>query len=137
MRIAATSRMHAAARLAAPCTPTARVSTVIAEVLAPRPARGVGARRRSAAARNAATHLTSGRPDLNRGPHRPERCALPGCATPRRRRLSQRGGCGVLMPGLGSGGMLGRDIVKTRCLAYARGKSRSGLFDDDPPAVPD
>ena len=27
----------------------------------------------------------SGRPDLNRGPHRPERCALPGCATPRRR----------------------------------------------------
>ncbi len=31
----------------------------------------------------------SGRPDLNRGPHRPERCALPGCATPRLRRLSQ------------------------------------------------
>ena len=28
----------------------------------------------------------SGRPDLNRGPHRPERCALPGCATPRCRR---------------------------------------------------
>ena len=28
----------------------------------------------------------SGRPDLNRGPHRPERCALPGCATPRGRR---------------------------------------------------
>src|SRR5262249_33487609 len=27
--------------------------------------------------------LESGRPDLNRGPHRPERCALPGCATPR------------------------------------------------------
>ena len=27
--------------------------------------------------------LPSGRPDLNRGPHRPERCALPGCATPR------------------------------------------------------
>jgi integrase len=26
---------------------------------------------------------SSGRPDLNRGPHRPERCALPGCATPR------------------------------------------------------
>ena len=25
----------------------------------------------------------SGRPDLNRGPHRPERCALPDCATPR------------------------------------------------------
>ena len=25
----------------------------------------------------------SGRPDLNRRPHRPERCALPGCATPR------------------------------------------------------
>ena len=25
----------------------------------------------------------SGRPDLNRGPHRPERCALPSCATPR------------------------------------------------------
>ena len=27
--------------------------------------------------------FSSGRPDLNRGPHRPERCALPGCATPR------------------------------------------------------
>ena len=27
--------------------------------------------------------IQSGRPDLNRGPHRPERCALPGCATPR------------------------------------------------------
>ncbi len=27
--------------------------------------------------------LNPGRPDLNRGPHRPERCALPGCATPR------------------------------------------------------
>ena len=26
----------------------------------------------------------SGCPDSNRGPHRPERCALPGCATPRR-----------------------------------------------------
>ncbi len=26
----------------------------------------------------------SGRPDSNWGPHRPERCALPGCATPRR-----------------------------------------------------
>ena len=26
----------------------------------------------------------SGRRDLNSGPHRPERCALPGCATPRR-----------------------------------------------------
>jgi hypothetical protein len=26
---------------------------------------------------------SSGRPDLIRGPHRPERCALPGCATPR------------------------------------------------------
>ena len=25
----------------------------------------------------------SGRADSNRGPHRPERCALPGCATPR------------------------------------------------------
>jgi hypothetical protein len=35
------------------------------------------------------TSNQSGRPDLNRGPHRPERCALPGCATPRRWRLSQ------------------------------------------------
>src|SRR5215471_1280633 len=25
----------------------------------------------------------SGRPDLNRGPHAPQACALPGCATPR------------------------------------------------------
>ncbi len=37
--------------------------------------------------RHEAPHLRgfylSGRPDLNRGPHRPERCALPGCATPR------------------------------------------------------
>ena len=32
----------------------------------------------------------SGRTDLNRGPHRPERCALPGCATPRIRPLSHR-----------------------------------------------
>src|SRR3954454_3291540 len=32
----------------------------------------------------AARSEQSGRPDLNRGPHRPERCALPGCATPRR-----------------------------------------------------
>ena len=29
------------------------------------------------------TTLQSGRPDLNRGPLRPERSALPGCATPR------------------------------------------------------
>src|SRR5450755_2099060 len=37
--------------------------------------------------------LISGRPDLNRGPHRPERCALPGCATPRRRAaVSHSGG---------------------------------------------
>ena len=28
--------------------------------------------------------LASGRRDSNSGPHRPERCALPGCATPRR-----------------------------------------------------
>ena len=28
---------------------------------------------------------------MNRGPHRPERCALPGCATPREGRLSQSG----------------------------------------------
>src|SRR5436305_11118103 len=27
--------------------------------------------------------LVSGRRDSNSGPHRPERCALPGCATPR------------------------------------------------------
>ena len=32
---------------------------------------------------NPAQLSQSGRPDLNRGPHRPERCALPGCATPR------------------------------------------------------
>src|ERR1700749_3064384 len=35
---------------------------------------------------------SSGRPDLNRGPHRPERCALPGCATPRERRIVAEGG---------------------------------------------
>ena len=33
-----------------------------------------------------------GRADLNRGPHRPERCALPGCATPR---------CGPIIPEIG------------------------------------
>src|ERR1700749_4936263 len=38
----------------------------------------------------ATRELTSGRPDLNRGPHRPERCALPGCATPRRYPVSHR-----------------------------------------------
>jgi hypothetical protein len=32
----------------------------------------------------------SGRPDLNRRPHRPERCALPGCATPRGDPFCQR-----------------------------------------------
>jgi hypothetical protein len=31
------------------------------------------------------TYGISGRPDSNRGPRRPERRALPGCATPRRR----------------------------------------------------
>ena len=35
--------------------------------------------------------MLSGRRDLNSGPHRPERCALPGCATPRSRGLSQAG----------------------------------------------
>ena len=30
----------------------------------------------------------SGRPDLNRGPHAPQACALPGCATPRPHLLS-------------------------------------------------
>ena len=45
----------------------------------------------AAAPRIAPVGFADGRPDLNRGPHRPERCALPGCATPRvRRRLSQR-----------------------------------------------
>ena len=34
--------------------------------------------------------LSSGRSDLNRGPHRPERCALPGCATPRGARQYSR-----------------------------------------------
>ena len=32
----------------------------------------------------------SGRPDLNRGPRRPERRAIPGCATPRRIPVSHR-----------------------------------------------
>ena len=41
--------------------------------------------------RPAAGLSKSGRPDLNRGPHRPERCALPGCATPRERK--DRGAC--------------------------------------------
>ena len=34
--------------------------------------------------RAGSSERASGRPDSNRGPHRPERCALPGCATPRR-----------------------------------------------------
>ena len=34
-------------------------------------------------ARQSVVGFASGRPDLNRGPHRPERCALPSCATPR------------------------------------------------------
>src|SRR2546422_10939595 len=44
-------------------------------------------------ASGAAMHLSeangawSGRPDLNRRPQRPERCALTSCATPRRKRL--------------------------------------------------
>ena len=32
---------------------------------------------------------------MNRGPHRPERCALPGCATPREERIVAEGGGGV------------------------------------------
>src|SRR5271157_5276435 len=31
----------------------------------------------------------SGRPDLNRGPHAPQACALPDCATPRPHYLNQ------------------------------------------------
>src|SRR5262245_13314772 len=34
----------------------------------------------------------SGRPDLNRGPHAPQACALPGCATPRRVETPRPGG---------------------------------------------
>ena len=36
---------------------------------------------------------SSGRRDLNSGPHRPERCALPGCATPRGDQQSSRPAC--------------------------------------------
>jgi hypothetical protein len=48
-----------------------------------RPPRGLKAPGARARKNPAFTGLLSGRPDLNRGPHRPERCALPGCATPR------------------------------------------------------
>ena len=41
--------------------------------------------RRSGSSGSSRRPEKSGRPDLNRGPHRPERCALPGCATPRGR----------------------------------------------------
>ena len=37
----------------------------------------------------------SGRPDLNRGPHAPQACALPGCATPRRNRPQGIRGCNL------------------------------------------
>ena len=40
--------------------------------------------------------LWSGRPDLNRGPLRPERSALPGCATPRTPRAIGRDRTGDL-----------------------------------------
>src|SRR5215211_7225670 len=43
------------------------------------------ARRLPSYARGDPAGVKSGRPDLNRRPHRPERCALPGCATPRDR----------------------------------------------------
>ena len=43
--------------------------------------------------------LSSGRPDLNRGPHRPERCALPGCATPREERIVAEGGGRAVLAG--------------------------------------
>src|ERR1700729_3806763 len=46
----------------------------------------------------------SGRPDLNRGPHRPERCALPGCATPRIEPVSHsEAGSGIRAPSRGIG----------------------------------
>ena len=48
--------------------------------------RTVASLKRGEAARLAASQL-SGRRDSNSGPHRPERCALPGCATPRRARI--------------------------------------------------
>ena len=62
-----------------------------------------------------ASRLTqSGRPDLNRGPHRPERCALPGCATPRglpvlRTPYSEGGRRSV------EGGRGGGPIARSRC----------------------
>src|SRR5438876_8737507 len=48
----------------------------------------------------------SGRPDLNRGPHRPERCALPGCATPRRVAKYRRGPWAFFRPALGRDGLV-------------------------------
>jgi hypothetical protein len=47
------------------------------------PRRQAGPRLERRKPRFSRAFLLSGRPDLNRGPHRPERCALPGCATPR------------------------------------------------------
>ena len=48
----------------------------------------------------------SGRPDLNRGPHRPERCALPGCATPREERIVAEAGRGGAVEAADGGPLL-------------------------------
>ncbi len=58
----------------------APMGTSVASAPEGHPVQGTTGRRNPA---SQAVSRQSGRPDLNRGPHRPERCALPGCATPR------------------------------------------------------
>ncbi len=68
---------------------------------------------------------TSGRPDLNRGPHRPERCALPGCATPRERRLSQSVAGGGSCLGRGGATLPRGKVLRWLCHASSSLWSRS------------
>ena len=90
-------------------TPRTTSTARIARSLITRPPSGGGyrdpaplpapmARSRRYAPLSRQPHRQSGRPDLNRRPHRPERCALPGCATPRRAGILGPGGQGLQEP---------------------------------------
>ena len=69
----------------AACAPSWRPPAVPLGGIQPSCYSGRGCPRSSGLLRNAFEYGWSGREDLNLRPHRPERCALPSCATPRPR----------------------------------------------------